>query len=167
MNISEAIAVLEKTVENPNKGLPQELFLYASKITPLVNVDLLVKDESGRTLLSWRNDKYAGTGWHVPGGILRYKETLENRVIEVSRSEIGTSVRFDSLPIAVNQLIHPRHEVRGHFISFLYKCFLPGSFIPENAGLSRDDAGFLMWHDRCPENLIEVHELYRKYIDLN
>lgn len=164
MNIAEIIAVLDEQVKNPSAGLPEDLFLYVSRITPLVNVDLLIKDEAGRTLLSWRNDEYAGTGWHVPGGILRYKETLESRIKKVLETEIGAEVSFDPVPIALNQLIHPIHEIRGHCISILYKCFLAGTYVPKNEEFSKDDAGYLMWHDQCPANLIEVHELYRNYI---
>ena len=80
MNITDAIGVLNKQVSNSSAGLPDELFYYISRITPLVNVDLLIKDESERTLLSWRDDQYCGKGWHVPGGIVRFKETMETMV---------------------------------------------------------------------------------------
>lgn len=76
MNIIDAIGILDKQAPNPSSGLPDELFFYISRVTPMVNVDLLIKDEDGRTLLSWRNDQYAGKGWHLPGGIVRFKETL-------------------------------------------------------------------------------------------
>src|SRR4030042_2731238 len=79
LNIAEAIAALDRQVPNPSAGLPEELFLYISRTTPLVNVDLLIKDENGRTLLAWRDDQYSGKGWHVPGGIGRFKEPLERR----------------------------------------------------------------------------------------
>ena len=85
MNILDSIDYLEKNVPDPRVGLSRELFLLVSRLTPLVNVDLLVKDEAGRVLLSWRDDQYAGQGWHVPGGILRYKETLLERVDKVMR----------------------------------------------------------------------------------
>ena len=76
MNFTDAIAFLEKEVPNPSAGLPDELFYYISKTTPLVNVDLLIKDENGRILLAWREDPIAGIGWHIPGGIIRFKETF-------------------------------------------------------------------------------------------
>ena len=165
MNTADAIAALVKKVPNPSKGLPDDVFFYISRTTPLINVDLLIKDEKGRTLLSWRNDQYAGKGWHVPGGIVRFKETLETRVRKAAETEIGTNVSFDPTPMAINQLIHPERSIRSHFISILYKCFLPGTFIPSNKGLSAEDRGFLRWHDHCPRNLIKVQEIYRKYID--
>jgi ADP-ribose pyrophosphatase YjhB (NUDIX family) len=164
MNIADAIAILDKQVTNPSTGLPEELFFYISRTTPLVNVDLLIKDENKRTLLSWRDDKYCGNGWHLPGGIVRFKETLETRVKKVAETEIGIDVDFDVAPIALNQVIIPEHNIRGHFISILYKCFLSNTFTPKNKGLSREAAGYLVWHDFCPDNLIKVHEMYRKYI---
>ena len=166
MNIADAIAVLEKQVPNPSAGLPDEVFFYISKITPLVNVDLLIKDENGRTLLSWRNDQYGGKGWHLPGGIVRFKETLETRVKKVAETEIGVSISFDTIPIALNQIIHPERDIRGHFISILYKCFLSKTFVPQNKGLSNEGDGYLMWHNFCPDNLLKCHEIYRKYITM-
>jgi ADP-ribose pyrophosphatase YjhB (NUDIX family) len=164
MNIADAIAALEKQVPNPSEGLPEELFLYISRITPMVNVDLLIKDEKGRTLLTWRDDQYCGQGWHVPGGIVRFKETLETRIKKVAETEIGINIRFDATPITLNQIIYPERHIRSHFISILYKCFLPSTFIPENKGLSPADAGYLKWHEVCPDNLLKVHEMYRKYM---
>ena len=162
MNINEAINFLEKQIKNPSVGLPEEVFLFISKITPLVNVDLLIKDEKGRTLLSWRDDIH-GKGWHIPGGIVRFKEKLEKRIKKVAKTEIGTAVEFESAPMAINQIIC-EHDTRGHFISFLYKCFLSNKYVLKNKGLSEKDKGYLKWHDSCPENLINVHDIYKKFI---
>jgi ADP-ribose pyrophosphatase YjhB (NUDIX family) len=165
LNILEATSFLDRAVPNPSDGLPEELFLYISRTTPMINVDLLIKDERGRTLLSWRNERYTGTGWHVPGGIVRFKEALETRIKKVAEIEIGTEVVFHPAPIAMNEIIHPDQSIRGHFISLLYKCFVDGSFAPQNKGLSRDDNGYLAWHDACPHSLFSFHEMYRTYID--
>jgi colanic acid biosynthesis protein WcaH len=162
--VKDAIAVLDKKVPDPSEGLPDELFYYISRTTPLVNVDLLIKDEKGRTLLAWRDDQYSGRGWHVPGGIVRFKETLETRIKKVAEIEIGASVIFDSVPIALNQIILPERDIRSHFISILYKCFLSKEFIPQNNGLSIKDNGYLQWHNSCPAELLKCHEIYRKYI---
>jgi colanic acid biosynthesis protein WcaH len=164
LNIADAMAVLDKQVTNPSGGLPDEVFLFISRTTPLVNVDLLIKDENGRTLLSWRDDQYCGQGWHVPGGIVRFKETLEARIKKAAEAEIGIDISFDTVPLALNQCIIPNRDIRGHFVSILYKCFLSSAFVPQNTGLSIGDRGYLMWHDSCPDNLIKVHEIYRKYI---
>lgn len=164
MNITNAIEVLDKQVPNPSEGLPDELFLFISRITPIVNVDLLIRDENGRTLLAWRNDQYTGEGWHLPGGIIRFKETMKERLEKVAKKEIGAKVEFEPKPIAINEIILSK-KTRGHFISFLFKCYLSKSFIPENKGLKETDAGYLKWHKSCPDNLLKVHKIYRAYLN--
>ena len=163
MTVNEAIEFIEKQIPDPTKGLLEEVFLLVTRITPMINVDLLIKDENNRTLLSWRNDVFHQPGWHVPGGIIRYKETFETRIKKVAEIEIGTVVKFDPVPIALNQIILEQKN-RGHFISLLYKCFVPSTFVPENKGLSENDAGYLKWHKFCPDNLLKVQDIYRTFI---
>ena len=164
-DINAAIGVLERSIDNAAVGLREELFRFVSRLTVMVNIDLLVKDELNRVLLSWRDTEFSGAGWHVPGGIIRYKESLEDRIRKVAQSEIGTVVDFDSNPVAINQIIK-NHTTRGHFISILYICSLPSDFTPDNGSLSETEPGFLKWHEKCPDNLIEVHDvLYREHIE--
>lgn len=163
MDTGGAIEFLEKKIPNPSSGLPEEVFRFISRVTPIVNVDLLIKDEKGRVLLAYRDDPFVGAGWHLPGGIVRFKEKLERRLLKVMEAEIGTLVEFDPVPVTVNQIIC-KHNTRGHFISILYKCFLSGKYIPKNKGLSKKDNGYLKWHASCPEDLIKVHQIYKKYI---
>jgi len=163
MDIHEAIAFLDRQIPNPSLGLPEEVFLFISRMSPMVNVDLLIKDENTRTLLAWRDDEFSGAGWHVPGGIIRFKEYMKARIQKVAETEIGAVVEFEPVPIAVNEIILDQNT-RGHFISFLYKCFLSSKYVPENKGLTDKDNGYLKWHDSCPKNLVNVHEMYRKYI---
>lgn len=160
MDINDAIEIISKEVQDPKKGLPQEIFYFISRVTPMVNVDLLIKDEKGRVLLAWRDDKHAGKGWHIPGGIVRFKENFETRIKKVAESEIGVEVKFDPNPITVSQMINDKCDVRGHFISFLYKCSLSSSFVPKNKELKESDPGFLKWHETCPDNLLEFHKIY-------
>ena len=81
------LAALDAWAPEPAAGLPEELFLLVSRLTPLVNVDLLVQDEGLGTLLTWRADEFYGPGWHVPGGIIRYKETAEDCIRATAERE--------------------------------------------------------------------------------
>jgi len=166
MNSDAAIKILEKLHCNTSSDLPYNLFSYISKITPLINVDLLIRDEKGRTLLSWRNDDFAGTGWHIPGGVIRFKETFASRIKKVAQQEIGAKIKYAPVPLTVVEMIHPTRAFRGHAISLLYNCSLSGSFVPKNKGLTKKDNGYLRWHDKCPGNLILSHKQeYKKYIE--
>lgn len=162
--LATAVRTLTEAVPNPSKGLPDEVFYYISATTPLINVDLLIKDELGRTLLAWRDDRYAGAGWHIPGGIIRFRETIAERIRQVALSEIGVGVEHDPEVLCIQEMINPNRNVRGHFISLLYNCRLPSTFAPANTGLTAGDAGYLQWHARCPDDMIVYHDVYRKYI---
>ncbi len=119
--LSVAIRKIENNIDKAETGLPEELFLFVSRVTPLINVDLLIQDQRKRTLLTWRDDRFYGPGWHVPGGIIRYKETAEDRIHSVARLELDAEVAFDSAPIFVLESISSERKDRGHFISLLYR----------------------------------------------
>jgi ADP-ribose pyrophosphatase YjhB (NUDIX family) len=164
MELKRVIETLEPFVQDPSQGLPEDLFLFVSRVTPLINVDLLIKDERNQTLLTWRDDGYWNPGWHVPGGIIRYKETIAARVKAVAKTELGAEVEFDPGPLAVNELIHETRENRGHFISLLYQCRLVTQPDERLRCCNTPRPSEWMWHGFCPPNMISVHEIYRKYI---
>ena len=132
-------------------------------MTPLVCVDLLVKDKKGRVLLSWRDDEYHGRGWHIPGGIVRFKETFEERIQRTAQKEFGVAVQYDPAPLTVEQLIVSENENRGHFIAFLYQCFVPEGFDPSNINRKENDIGYLKWHEICPSNLIKIQDYSKNF----
>ena len=164
MTIAEAVHFLDENIPDRRVGLPDDIFYFITRTTPMVNVDLLIKDEKGRILLAWRDDEYC-CGWHIPGGIVRYMETFEQRIQKTAEKELGINVSFDPAPLSIEEILLPELKNRGHFISFLYKCSVPESFVPDNDGKKPNTSGFLMWHDTCPDNLIKVHERYRKFIN--
>jgi hypothetical protein len=98
MMLQEAITRLDDLVPNPQNGLPDELFLFISRMTPLINVDLLIKDAQGRTLLTWRDDVFYGAAWHVPGGIIRYKERAADRIQNCAAEEKGVPSSSNPFP---------------------------------------------------------------------
>lgn len=72
--LQASINFIERTIEAKAGQLSEEVFLFISRVTPLVIVDLLIQDSVRRTLLTWRSDQFYGLGWHVPSGIIRYKK---------------------------------------------------------------------------------------------
>lgn len=93
------------------------MFLFVSSVTPLVNVDLLVVDSQKGILLSWRDDEHYGTGWHIPGGIIRHKETIMERIQKTALREFGCEVKYAEQIKVTEQLLN--QEERNHFISLL------------------------------------------------
>ena len=166
MDIQNAIGSLESAILNASKGLPDDVFLFVSRITPMVNVDLLIKNEQRQTLLTWRDDGLGPPGWHLPGGIIRYKETMAHRIQEVARTELGAEVEFNLEPLAVNQFIHETRKNRGHFISLLFSCKLLTSLDERlrcDVGKAARDQW--RWHSSCPIDIIPTHEvMYKKFL---
>jgi colanic acid biosynthesis protein WcaH len=164
MTIREAVSFLDKSIPDKTAGLPEDIFLFISRTTPLVNVDLLIKDKHGRVLLAWRDDEYYGKGWYIPGRIVRFKESLEDAVQKCAEIELGTKVEFDPKPVTVEQFIMPEWDIRAHFISFLYACSIPETYMPKSMEKGSHRAGDLCWHTTLPENFIHYHDRYIKYM---
>ncbi len=163
--LEQALATLRNAIGSATKGLPEEIFLFVSSLTPMVNVDLLIRDEAGRTLLTWRHDRFYGPGWHIPGGIIRFKERFETRIAAVAAGELHARVGFDPAPLCTHEIFNSTRDIRGHFISMLYACRLESPLDESrrfDAATPRN--GDWAWHERCPDNLIRVHEIYRTHI---
>lgn len=164
-DIKSSIEQLESFIANPKHGLPQEVFLLISRLTPMVNVDLLIQNDLGETLLVWRHDEFYH-GWHVAGGIVRFKELFKDRLNAVAKNEFGASIEFDPQPVSIHEKINTSRDTRGHFIAHLYRCRLtsPLSERMRCLDVQNPKHGQWYWHKTCPAQLIPQHEVYRKHI---
>jgi ADP-ribose pyrophosphatase YjhB (NUDIX family) len=162
MEVQQAIATLDEVAANAQGGLPEPLFLFVSRLTPLVNVDLLIQDAQKRTLLTWRDDEFFGRGWHLPGGVIRYKERAADRVQKCAEEELGVQVEFESSPALIVETAEER-RTRGHFISLLYRCRLKSELDEERRAGEHPKVGEWSWLRGCPENLIQVQRVYEHY----
>ncbi len=162
-DLRSAIAILESAVGDPHHGLPEEIFLLVSRIAPLVNVDLLIQDEARHTLLTWRDDEFFGTGWHVPGSVIRYKELAADRIRACAREELGAEVAFESVPLLMSEHVAAQSS-RGHAISLLYRCsLLTPPDERRRARLTPPSAGEWCWHAGCPQDLLSAQAPYRGF----
>jgi ADP-ribose pyrophosphatase YjhB (NUDIX family) len=166
MDKKSLLSGLELAIPDASSGLGKDLFLAISRLTPIVNVDLLIqKSFSGRlhTLLSWRSDEFY-LGWHFPGGVLRFKERLESRVKKVGEQELSSLITSIKGPLEVNEFMNPSRDVRGHFLSLLYTVELDsypaiGSY--NSTGESKP--GTLRWFAQAPNDLLKQHKVYESY----
>jgi colanic acid biosynthesis protein WcaH len=156
---------LQQAIDGISGPWPQALFLFVSRTTPLVNVDLLIQDSAALTLLTWRSDNFYGPGWHIPGGVIRFKESAAERIRKVADLELGASVEFDTAPLLVHECIADDRRDRGHFVSLLYRCRLlrgPDPALEHRQGKPR--AGQWRWHAGCPVDLIPEQRAYATFL---
>ena len=140
--------------------LPQHLFNYVSSITPLVSVELIITCPSNLVLLSWRDDDLYGPGWHLPGGIVRHKESLINRIRLVASKECSIE-NFESCTfLQVNQVMNTNRDLRGHFIALVFGLTL--DYIPTLQKVDRQN-GSLGLFSSAPLDLIDQH---RQFVEL-
>lgn len=172
-NVSKAIKELKKAMSidgvDPTNGLPEDLFIFSTTLVPIVNIDLFITNNRHQLLLSWRDDIYHGKGWHIPGGCVRLREKLEERIAKTAEKEIGVPIVYDSKPITVREIIEPDYRPnltdqleRCHNISFLYKCSIADGY----SVAERFDGVELKWFDSLPDELLKTHvDLYGDIIE--
>ena len=160
-SLINTIARLRSFVTDPSKGLPEEVFQFVSGITPLVNVDLLITDPTEGVLLTWRPTGNYPAGWHLPGGIIRLRESFEERIKKVALDELSVEVAKVEGPVEINQMIHPEARSRVHFISFLYKVSIRGALDEAIQWRVGDPLpGQWHWHREWPENMYGPQSVY-------
>lgn len=142
--------------------LPEDEFLYISSKTPLINVDLMVISDAGELLLAWRDDEYCGTGWHIPGGIIRHGETMKERLEATARRELGFSPSFEETPCKITE-IFLKQEYRNHFISNLFRGRCKREDVETVEKPS--GAGDMCWFDHFPDSgLVYSQAPYEEYL---
>jgi colanic acid biosynthesis protein WcaH len=166
MTLQDHIAAIEAAVGDATRGLPEPVFALVGRLTPVVNVDLLIKNDRGETLLTWRHDGLY-LGWHVPGGVVRFKESMQHRIAEVARTELAATVSTKPEPAAVHEIITHTRDARGHFVSFLFECRLTSALDDtiRYGGGGAPRHGQWAWHASYPADMIDSHAVYRRFID--
>ena len=149
-----------------SQGLDEELFLMVSSLVPIPNVDMLITNDEGQILLSYREDEFYGRSWHIPGGCMRFGETFEHRLIETSKKEIGCEVSINPEPIAVRNVLrgpNPRQthpNERGHNVAILFECHLPEGFVIDNKDKKPFENGYLKWFDTLPDDFLKIQFVF-------
>lgn len=64
--------------------------------TPLISIDLIVKNSDGRVLLGKRLNQPAKGYWFVPGGRVLKNERLDAAFLRLSEAELGVKVDINS-----------------------------------------------------------------------
>lgn len=93
--------------------------LTLGQISPILSVCILI-EQDGKFLLLDRSD---GLGYTIPGGIVRYKETVEQCVLREAREETGYTVEISELMGVYSSL---KRDPRFRSVSVAYKGTVTG-----------------------------------------
>ena len=166
MDLPDHIREIESAAGDASRGLPEDIFLMTTRLTPMINVDLLIKTPEG-VLLTWREDRHFVPGWHIPGGIIRFMEKIDTRLDAVAFSELGATLKKERKLLNIHEFFYPELSSRNHFISLLYEVELSSEVtIPRCTNLTAPKHGEYAFFRTAPENLLEPHEIYRKFLEV-
>lgn len=98
--------------------LPENLYSQVLRSMPVVAVDGVLFSEGKVLLLKRKDDPFRGS-WVLPGGMVKYGETLEEATTREFEEETKIIVRVRSL---VNVYSQPHRDPRGHIIAVAYLC---------------------------------------------
>ncbi len=87
--------------------------LTLGQISPMVGAGIIV-EQDGKVLLIDRAD---GLGYTIPGGIIRYRETVEQCVLRETREETGFTVTINGL---VGIYCTPKRDPRFRSMAITY-----------------------------------------------
>lgn len=119
-----------------SERLPPAQWREVVERTPLVSIDLIVRDAENRVLLGLRRNAPARGTWFVPGGVIRKNETLDAAYERVSRDELGQPLRRSD---ATFRGVHEHHypdnfaDAPGfgtHYVVLPYELHAPESLTP-------------------------------------
>lgn len=71
--------------------VPYPVFLAICKSIPIIAIDLALMPDSKHVLLTYRDDDFY-KGWHIPGSVLRYDDSIAKAHQRVASSELGVSI---------------------------------------------------------------------------
>ena len=127
--------------------LSHEIFGTLVRNAPLVSMDLLVRDASGRLLVGLRNNRPAKGSWFVPGGRILKDERLDDAFARISKMELGVALARGSAQfMGVHEHLYPDNMLNEpgygtHYVVLVYALALDA----EKLRLPREQHGAYRW----------------------
>ncbi|MCG2635343.1 MAG: NUDIX domain-containing protein [Gammaproteobacteria bacterium] len=116
------------------------IFQQVVEVTPLVAIDLVVRDAHGRVLLGLRRNRPARNFWFVPGGRILKNERMDNAFLRLTLEELGKPMlRSTARPLGVFEHIYLDsifgENIGTHYVVLGYLIDLPAgaSLVPPAA----------------------------------
>jgi colanic acid biosynthesis protein WcaH len=109
--------------------LEAEPFAAVVRLTPLVSIDLIVRDRQERVLLGRRTQPPARGWWFVPGGRIRKDERLGDASARLLADELGWTKATTTRLRGVYEHFHPDNfqgtrEFGTHYVVLAYDVLL-------------------------------------------
>ncbi|REL30184.1 GDP-mannose mannosyl hydrolase [Thalassotalea euphylliae] len=109
--------------------LPNKDFKFVVESTPLISIDLVVKNLEGNVLLGLRHNRPAKGYWFVPGGRILKNEPLEVAFTRLVKEELNHDMQMEDAKFwGVFQHFYDdsvfNDEVTTHYVVLAYEMVL-------------------------------------------
>lgn len=106
--IETLISLLHKLKKNNLHSLnvPLPLWYALCSVVTQAAVEVIITTNYKNFLLTERHDKH-WDGWHIPGGFIGYRESIEEACIRVAQREVGITVHLEKVITAYSWKDHP------------------------------------------------------------
>jgi len=88
--------VASNSTPEVNAYLDNDTFSKVIASTPLISIDLVVRNASGQILLGLRTNRPAQGFWFVPGGRIVKNESIEQAFKRLTKAELGVELSIDN-----------------------------------------------------------------------
>ncbi len=144
--------LLTRIADDDNAFLPDLAFRAFHKVVPWPAVEVLIHDDDGRFVLTYRNDDFIG--WHIPGGFMRIDETFQAACDRHVRKEKVADAVSDLRLIAAHTWLKGEHPY-GHNVSLVIACKAVGKVA---------ESELVRWCKDIPSGIIkEQHPQFLRY----
>lgn len=121
--------------------------IYSS--VPRVCVDLIIRQDNG-IILTKRNQNQSYYGkWHVPGGRIRFRESISKAITRIAKSELNATVQAFTFWGVIEFMKEVENQSKRHSISLVYEVLLKNK---------SGNSGF----ESIPNNTISGHKEFLK-----
>ena len=150
--------------------LPDETFKSVIRHTPLISIDLIVRNEQGEVLLGKRVNAPAKGCWFVPGGRVRKNETLDDAFVRLVKEELGIEsgiTRADAKFLGVFEHFYDNcvfgDDLSTHYIVLGYEIRFSTFILPESTLIQHLDYIYMSLLNIKSD--INVHKFVKNYFE--
>ena len=142
-------------------------FLRIVDGTPLVSIDLILRNEHGAILLGHRTNRPAQGRWFVPGGRIRKNERVREALLRISKRELGVEIPQAKL-LGVFDHLYPDNFLGAPNVTTHYVVLGMAATWPAGASVQADDQHdeFKWWTEAEILASEAVHENTKAYFRL-
>ncbi len=128
---------MKHEVDQTQMKVSAEKFKFIVQYTPLISIDLVIKNEMGQYLLGLRKNAPAQGFWFNLGGRIYKNETISTALSRIYKEEVGAPLENNNANLLGvfehiyedNVFLNPNFGT--HYIVLGYSVALPMSIIPD------------------------------------